>query len=126
LNLGCSLYEVVYLVDFRNFFFINENGILMVAKFASPQLAVLAHHGLQNALAVKHTVALFTENWVTSGHGACVLEAGQGNLEDIGVGLDDVFVGATLFLFASLALEFNSFVLAIFTVGQVELTIKVI
>ena len=98
----------------------------MVAEFASPHLGVLAHHGLEHALAIEHTLALLTENWVTSGHGACVLEARQGHLEDIGVGLDDVFVGTALFLFASLALEFNSFNLAVFTVGQIKLTIEVI
>jgi len=98
----------------------------MVAEFASPHLAFLAHNGLEHALAVEHTVALLTENWVTSSHGACVLKAREGHLEDIGVCLDDVFVGTALFLFASLALEFNSFVLAVVTVGQVKLTIKVI
>lgn len=98
----------------------------MVAEFASPHLAVLAHHGLEHALAVEHTVALLTENWVTSGHGACILKAREGHLEDIGVGLDNVFVGTALFLFTSLALEFNSFVLTVFTVGQVKLPIKVI
>jgi hypothetical protein len=72
LNLGCSLHQVVNLVDFGDFLLIDENLVFVVAKFTCPQLAVLTHHGLKHALAIEHSMALLAKYRVTSSHSTCV------------------------------------------------------
>jgi hypothetical protein len=44
LNLGCSLNQIIYFIMFWDFFIIDEDLVLLVAKLTLPHSALLSHY----------------------------------------------------------------------------------